>query len=218
MLVCVGGINNATVTATTTGGTFSAKSATGGLQTVVGSGVANGSPAPGLRVLDGGTVRVELAPAPGSANFRARFLDKGGKAVAYLGQYGGAGRGLVGVAGPGSDGLQALLAVGTNGRGVTAISNSAGTEVATLTEGDAFGEFSLLTGAPTTAAVHMPEGGVLLHLSAEAFARLRPQLGSMESELAELMEVRRGELDDLIGTGEGASDFELVDEAWLVGE
>ena len=90
--------------------------------------------------------------------------------------------------------------------------------VATLTEGDAFGEFSLLTGAPTTAAVHMPEGGVLLHLSAEAFARLRPQLGSMESELAELMEVRRGELDDLIGTGEGASDFELVDEAWLVGE
>lgn len=91
--------------------------------------------------------------------------------------------------------------------------------VATLTEGDAFGEFSLLTGQPTTAAVRMPEGGALLHLSAKSFERLRPQLGTLESGLSELMEVRRGELADLVDPGEGAAaGYELVDDAWLLAE
>ena len=89
--------------------------------------------------------------------------------------------------------------------------------VATLTEGDAFGEFSLLTGQPTTAAVRMPEGGVLLHLSAASFKRLRPQLGTLESGLTEMMEVRRGELRDLVDQVEDG-DFEQVDDAWLLAE
>jgi len=94
--------------------------------------------------------------------------------------------------------------------------------VATLTEGDAFGEFSLLTGQPTTAAVRMPEGGALLHLSAANFKRLRPQLGRLESGLTELMEVRRTELDELVGLVEsadhGGTDFEVVDDAWLLAD
>lgn len=89
--------------------------------------------------------------------------------------------------------------------------------VATLTEGDAFGEFSLLTGQPTTAAVRMPEGGALLHLSASSFKRLRPQLGTLETGLTEMMEVRRGELRDLVDQAEDG-DFEQVDETWLLAE
>jgi CRP-like cAMP-binding protein len=89
--------------------------------------------------------------------------------------------------------------------------------VATLTEGDAFGEFSLLTGQPTTAAVRMPEGGVLLHLSAKNFARLRPHLGTLETGLTEMMEVRRGELDDLVDPVDDGG-FERVEEAWLLAE
>jgi len=92
--------------------------------------------------------------------------------------------------------------------------------LATLTEGDAFGEFSLLTGQPTTAAVRMPEGGALLHLSAANFERLRPQLGRLESGLTELMEVRRTELDELVGLVEAperdGTNFEIVDDAWLL--
>jgi CRP-like cAMP-binding protein len=94
--------------------------------------------------------------------------------------------------------------------------------VATLSEGDAFGEFSLLTGQPTTAAVRMPDGGALLHLSASNFKRLRPQLGRLETGLTELMEVRRTELDELVGLVESAgaagTDFEVVDDAWLLAD
>ncbi len=85
------------------------------------------------------------------------------------------------------------------------------TRVAVLTEGDAFGEMSLLSGDPTSAAVRMPEGGVLLHLPPGDFDALKGVLGG---GLEALAEIRRGELSDLIDpVGE---DFEQVDEAWLV--
>jgi len=82
--------------------------------------------------------------------------------------------------------------------------------VARLTEGDAFGEVSLLTGEPTTASVLMPEGGALLHLSADAWRGLRGEMPAFEQELTELMDVRRGELADLVRPVEG--DFEDVDD------
>jgi hypothetical protein len=68
----------------------------------------------------------------------------------------------------------------------------------------------------------MPDGGALLHLSASNFKRLRPQLGRLETGLTELMEVRRTELDELVGLVESAgaagTDFEVVDDAWLLAD
>ncbi len=91
--------------------------------------------------------------------------------------------------------------------------------LATLTEGDAFGEMSLLTGEPTTAAVRMPHGGIALHLSPEAYAGLRHDAGDLEAGLAELMDVRLGELEVFHQTGVTADelqDIEELDEAWVV--
>ena len=97
-------------------------------------------------------------------------------------------------------------------------------KVATLTEGDAFGEMSLLTGDPTTAAVRLPHGGIVLHLSPEAYAGLRAGAADLEAELAELMDVRRGKLDqfhaELARYDEaGVAPDEVVmeiDESWVI--
>lgn len=88
------------------------------------------------------------------------------------------------------------------------------TRVAVLTEGDAFGEMSLLSGEPTTAAVRTPDGAVLLHLPADAWREMGGRVESLARQLESLADVRRGELDDLVEQVEG--EFEVVDESWLV--
>jgi len=88
--------------------------------------------------------------------------------------------------------------------------------VAELTEGDAFGEMSLLTGEPTTASVQMPDGGIVLHLAPEAFAELRGEAKDLESGLTELMDVRKGELEIFLTETAEIEILEDVDEAWVV--
>ena len=96
-----------------------------------------------------------------------------------------------------------------------------GHKVAELTEGDAFGEMSLLSGEPTTAAVRLPEGGITLHLSPEAFAAVRVEDLQLERSLTALMDVRRGELAAFVErVSEEAeadfSDFDDIDGAWAL--
>lgn len=87
--------------------------------------------------------------------------------------------------------------------------------VAVLTEGDAFGEMSLLTGEPTTAAVRMPDGGIVLHLPVEDYRELRGDVGGLENGLAELMDVRRGELSQVY-QAPADEEVEEIDESWVV--
>ena len=86
--------------------------------------------------------------------------------------------------------------------------------VAALGEGDAFGEMSLLSGQPTAASVHMPEGGVLLHLGAADYEPLAEGVQALSRGLEALADVRRGELHDLVEPLE--ADLVPVDDAWLV--
>jgi CRP-like cAMP-binding protein len=86
--------------------------------------------------------------------------------------------------------------------------------VATLAEGDVFGERSLITGQPTTAAVRLPDGGVLLHLPVEAWRAVRGFVPGLEAELAALADVRHGELAALVRPVE--DHFEVVEDAWLI--
>ena len=95
-----------------------------------------------------------------------------------------------------------------------------GRTVAELTEGDAFGEMSLLTGEPTTAAVRMPDGGILLHLDPASFNAVRAADSKLEAGLAELMDVRRGELQRFQADVQDADDVEVIEELdgdWIVG-
>lgn len=95
-----------------------------------------------------------------------------------------------------------------------------GKRVAALTEGDAFGEMSLLTGEPTTAAVRMPDGGILLHLKPDDFAAVRSADARLEQGLAKLMDVRRGELEHFQADVDDADDLEVIEELdgdWIVG-
>jgi CRP-like cAMP-binding protein len=87
--------------------------------------------------------------------------------------------------------------------------------VATLAEGDAFGEISLLTGQPTTAAVRLPAGGIVLHLPPEAWAALRGGVPALEQQLTGLMDIRRGALAEVAAPAEEA-DADAVDERWVV--
>ncbi len=82
--------------------------------------------------------------------------------------------------------------------------------IAVLDEGDAFGEFSLLTNKPTTAEIWMPEGGALLHLSRERYQAIRSQTPHFEKELKNLMEIRHGDLELLVSPI--LSEFEEVEE------
>lgn len=82
--------------------------------------------------------------------------------------------------------------------------------LAVLNEGDVFGEMSLLTGQPTNASVWMLEGGVLLHLPTEVYQALRNVLPGLESELAELMFVRRGELQSIASPAEGFEEIDIA--------
>ncbi len=90
--------------------------------------------------------------------------------------------------------------------------NTTRTRVATLNEGDAFGEMSLLTGERTNAAVWMVDGGVLLHLPTEAYQAIRNLMPQLESDLAEMMFVRRGELQAIASPAVG---FEEIDDSLM---
>jgi len=90
--------------------------------------------------------------------------------------------------------------------------------VATLTEGDAFGEMSLLTGEPTTAAIYLPDGGITLHLPAEAYHQIRGAVPTLEKGLAELMDVRVGELQSVFTPVEPDAQqpaIEDQDDGWV---
>ncbi len=89
-------------------------------------------------------------------------------------------------------------------------------QVAVLTEGDAFGEMSLLTGEPTTASVRMPEGGIVLHLSARDYKRIRGEAAALTEGLSELMDVRRGELDEFLAAEQHVEFIEELDAAWVL--
>jgi len=89
-----------------------------------------------------------------------------------------------------------------------------GTQVAELQEGDAFGEMSLLTGEPTSAAVLMPGGGLLLHLSAADWQAISGAAASLGEKLTALADLRRGQNADLIS---GPVELEEIpDVAWAV--
>ena len=74
--------------------------------------------------------------------------------------------------------------------------------VADLNEGDTFGEFSLLTGQPTSASVWMPNGGILLYMPTKSFQELR-----------KLMTVRKMELRDLLIPSD--THNKKMDVSWL---
>ena len=87
--------------------------------------------------------------------------------------------------------------------------------VATLTEGDTFGEMSLMTGEPTAAGVRMPDGGAVLHLPVGAYRAIRGFVPKLDEELTALADVRRGELDELLAAvpmDDGFEEFELFEE------
>ena len=106
-----------------------------------------------------------------------------------------------------------------HGRAVVWRADALGTSamVTELTEGDAFGTLSLLTGEATTANVVMPEGGVVLHLPADAWATMKETAPALDAGLSELAEVRRGVLEHFLAE----SAVELIegdDLAWVVAD
>ena len=88
--------------------------------------------------------------------------------------------------------------------------------IATLSEGDIFGEMSLLMEQSTTASVWLPEGGVVLHLPAEKYNAIRKNLPQVNAELDLLAAYRQGELQSMVAPIEG--EYEEVDDAWLLEE
>jgi CRP-like cAMP-binding protein len=88
-------------------------------------------------------------------------------------------------------------------------------QIAELHEGDAFGEMSLLTGEPTSAAVLMPEGGILLHLPAAEWQQIAGAAAKLGEKLTALADVRRGEIADLVADGSVELE-EVADVAWAV--
>jgi hypothetical protein len=57
---------------------------------------------------------------------------------------------------------------------------------------------------------------VLLHLGPADFAAVRDDLPAVVTELVELSEARRGELEEMVGTLADEGSEEVVDDAWLV--
>lgn len=73
--------------------------------------------------------------------------------------------------------------------------------VATLREGDIFGEMSLLTGAPRAATVVAQTPVVALEIDRSAMRPLLDAEPSLSERFAEMLEKRRVELDRLYGPG-----------------
>jgi len=91
--------------------------------------------------------------------------------------------------------------------------DNARTRLATLSEGDVFGEFSLLSGEAASAQVLMPKGGVLFYLSADAFQSLRSAVPQFEENLKDQMATRNEQMDNLVDIV--ATEFGLLDASWL---
>ncbi|MBU0552661.1 cyclic nucleotide-binding domain-containing protein, partial [Myxococcota bacterium] len=126
--------------------------------------------------------------------------------------------GLLFDAGEAAPGLFVLLhgqaEVWSRGPSAHAKDASERTRVAILSEGDVFGEISLLEGGETTASVQLIDGGVLLHLSPERFAALGPIAERFKATLSALGGVRRGELAQI----QFAGDYADIDDSWLLEE
>ena len=58
----------------------------------------------------------------------------------------------------------------------------------------------------------MVDGGVLLHLPTDAYHAIRNVMPKLESDLAEMMFVRRGELQAIVSHAEG---FEEIDDSLM---
>ncbi len=87
--------------------------------------------------------------------------------------------------------------------------------LATLSEGDTFGEFSLLNNEPTTASVWMPDGGILLHLPIESYRLIRRFEPNLERALRQLMDLRSQAMHNLFQSV--PQQFEdLEAPAWLL--
>lgn len=86
--------------------------------------------------------------------------------------------------------------------------------LATLGEGDTFGEFSLLNNEPTNAGIWMPDGGIVLHLPVDAYRQLRNEEPSLESTLRELMTLRTQALRDIVNPI--PLSYEHLDASWLI--
>jgi CRP-like cAMP-binding protein len=85
--------------------------------------------------------------------------------------------------------------------------------LATLSEGDTFGEFSLLTNEPTSASVWMPDGGIVLHLPAESYRLIRRLEPNLEKALRRLMDMRTDAMRDILQPA--SHSFEDLDTGWL---
>ncbi|MCC6337916.1 MAG: mechanosensitive ion channel family protein [Myxococcales bacterium] len=90
-----------------------------------------------------------------------------------------------------------------------------GKQVATLGPGEAFGEMSLLTGAPRAATVTALEDSVVLELGREAFARHFAEHPERAQELAEVLAKRRAALEAV--NTEGQADAATRDAAGVFG-
>jgi len=87
------------------------------------------------------------------------------------------------------------------------------TRLATLSEGDVFGEFSLLSGEMASAEVVMPRGGVLFYLSSDAFQSLRKAVPQLEENLKDQMLTRREQMHELVDVV--STEFGLLGASWL---
>lgn len=92
------------------------------------------------------------------------------------------------------------------------------TRIATLNEGDVFGEMSLLSGKHTTAAVWMPDGGVVLHLPRPSFEYIRRTMPSFEGQLNTLMLVRHNELQSIVAPWQHFEPIEPEEADWMTGD
>ncbi|MCB9640802.1 MAG: cyclic nucleotide-binding domain-containing protein [Myxococcales bacterium] len=89
--------------------------------------------------------------------------------------------------------------------------------LATLSEGDTFGEFSLLNNEPTTASVWMPDGGILLHLPVESYRLIRRLEPNLERALRQLMDLRSHHMHNLFhSVSHSFEDLETPE--WLMTE
>lgn len=92
-------------------------------------------------------------------------------------------------------------------------------KVAELTEGDAFGEMSLLSGDPTTASVRTPTGAIALHLAPADYQRIRGNAADLTAGLGQLADFRRGVLNAYLTAPPlpiEAEVIEEIDDSWIL--
>ena len=93
--------------------------------------------------------------------------------------------------------------------------------IAELSEGDVFGELSLLSAQTTAVTAWMEHGGVLLHLEPEIYQEMKNLVPNMNHELNELVDIRRGELHSSV-TPFSVTPYQgqkaIENESWLLEE